>query len=226
MLDEEVQKLVRALRPYFPPGIAGAYRNGLYRAVRELRYLGASLPKLRAAMRSREAIQLGRFVQAGARGVPPFFAQLGRLAYAIARVAGRHPLILLFFLLLTTGLYVYGSTMAPIQVAKLDVPNCDCTKVEWGLLTKQYQDRCRSREKELRQLAAGCGGSVSCVKEKLNLKVGADSKFISGEFCDPTDLAAGPEAWPELGGAAVPPAVVLEKKPCKSATGISRACGK
>jgi hypothetical protein len=245
MSDDRVTRLARFLKDFydFPPSAAerANYRlvqdalwrttSSLGRAVLKQGPQYARAMAMRAAMRanaamavrSREAIELGRLLgRSGARGIPSAVAHLGRAAYTLARLAGRHPVLVLLFAVLVTALLVYSRSATPVRVASAGL-NCDCTNVSFGLLTKEFQTECRGRESELRQVAAGCGGDLTCLREKLKLKAGPDNRLVSGEFCNPTDLSAGPDAWPELGGPVDPP-VVAEKKDCRKVSGLSRTC--
>jgi len=92
-------------------------------------------------------------------------------------------------------------------------PNCDCPHLDAGLLTKEYQQQCAQREKQLKQLAAD---------DKLNLKLGPDHRLASGEFCD--TVAAGPKAWPVPGGPETPPRAPPGTV-CTTVSGLVRGCG-
>jgi hypothetical protein len=106
------------------------------------------------------------------------------------------------------------------------VAYCDCNNVDAGLLTREYQNQCRARETQLKQLASSCGSKMGedldCTISSLKLKTGPDGKLVSGEFCD--SVSSGPAAWPVGGGPMTPPPRGPEKKPCTKVSGLSRTC--
>jgi hypothetical protein len=99
---------------------------------------------------------------------------------------------------------------------------CDCTNVDAGLLTKEYQRQCGTRDAQLRQLTVNCGGDVGCFSQRLKLTEGPDHKLVSGEFCD--GVAYGPAAWPMAGGPTTPPPKGPPGRECNAVSGISRNC--
>ncbi len=101
-------------------------------------------------------------------------------------------------------------------------PYCDCARVEFGLLTKEFQEQCRASEATLVKLAAGCGSDLSCVQQKLGLRAGPDGKIVAGSTCDV--VAHGPFAWPTDQGPMRPPPRPPDPKPCESVSGIAREC--
>lgn len=99
--------------------------------------------------------------------------------------------------------------------------NCDCGRVEFGLLTKEFQADCRRWEAKLKTATTGCGGDLDCIRQKLKLKAGPNQKLVSGEFCGSN---SGPFAWPVQGGPTDPPPRPPDEKPCTSVSGLARRC--
>jgi hypothetical protein len=93
-------------------------------------------------------------------------------------------------------------------------PDCDCSRINWGLLTKPYQDHCRGVEARLQALYA---------EDKLGLKTGPNGTLVAGAFCD--SVAMGPYAWPVSGGPRTPPRRPAPVKPCTSTSGLAQRCG-
>ncbi|MFP2929452.1 hypothetical protein ACLESO_30490, partial [Pyxidicoccus sp. 3LG] len=93
-------------------------------------------------------------------------------------------------------------------------PDCDCSRINFGFLTKPYQGHCRGVEAKLRALDA---------EDKLGLKTGPEGTLVSGAFCD--SVAMGPYAWPVSGGLVKPPPRPAPPKACTSTSGLAQRCG-
>jgi hypothetical protein len=236
MSDQIVREFLRKLIETFGLPRSDAEFNAFRQAARwlsrpslwqgETPYWIAELMETRArimaAMRSSEALRLGGWINrssGAASSVPRFIAQIARAA---VRLAGRHPLALIFLLALVTATaaYAYSHRAAqPPQVAS--VPSCDCTRVSGGLLTKEWQTECRNGETVLKIATKTCGGDLSCIREKLALKSGPDGTLVSGSFCG---AQVGPSAWPVREGPSNPPPQPPDLKPCLKVHGLAREC--
>jgi hypothetical protein len=109
----------------------------------------------------------------------------------------------------------FGNRKSPSSqnLSVTDAPNCDCTAVNFGLLTAEFRNECIKREEELIKLAAA---------GELKLQIDASGKIVSGQFCNST--AMGPRAWPVEGAPSKPPAGVPRARPCVP-SGLVRDCG-
>jgi hypothetical protein len=146
-------------------------------------------------------VRVGAFVAAGLGGVLAVATLTGRRSDAPS-AASASP--------------VAAPQASPAQVARprsaSGVPNCDCTKIRAGLITRETKQQCDEREQRLLDLAA---------EGRLGLRLGPENRVAGGEFCDPT--ASGPDAWPVLNAPAVPPARIPRYTPC-TPRGLVREC--
>ncbi|WP_164015622.1 hypothetical protein [Pyxidicoccus trucidator] len=178
------------------------------------RVVGAAGPVLRPA-----AAVAGRALGAAGTLLRPVGALLGRavaavLPRALLAAAVASPAVLIAgALVLAIGLgLLFAAARGGGEVAR--GPDCDCSRINFGLLTKPYQDHCRGVEAKLRTLDA---------EDKLGLKTGPAGTFVGGAFCD--SVAMGPYAWPVSGGPRTPPPRPAPPKACTSTSGLAQRCG-
>ncbi len=192
-------KSSQAFRSSFVSRLADGTRRLLSGAARGVttgaRWLGKHLWRAWTGV-ARYALSGLRLAAAGIARILPFLGPVGTTL-----------LVLGLLVAVGIGLYLLLRNKVPTG------PYCDCTHVEAGLLTREYQNQCRGAEAALVALAA---------EAKLNLVAGPDGKLVSGAFCDP--VTAGPNAWPVKGGPAKPPPRGPDEKPCEEVSGLSRTC--
>src|SRR3989442_10181596 len=209
-LEPIYQEYAEALRKSFFGRVGDTLRLAIRSVGRQLtiatRWLGRQLVRIGTVL-TRLAISAVKVLLAGIR-------------YFRAAPLWVSGLALLALIVIVVGLYFLYSYEKESQIAQ--VPDCDCSHVDAGLLTREYQQECRGREAVLLQLVKECGGRLPCVAEKLKLKTGADGKLVGGEFCDST--TSGPAAWPIYGSGPAPPPRPAKAKPCETVSGISRKC--
>jgi hypothetical protein len=150
---------------------------------------------------------VGRALAAAGTVLRPAGALLGR---AVAAVLPRA----LLAAVASPAVLVVGVLVLAIGLGLLFASASGCSRVNFGFLTKPYQDHCRGVEAKLRALDA---------EDKLGLQTGPDGKLVAGAFCD--SVAMGPYAWPISGGPRTPPPRPAPPKACTSTSGLAQRCG-
>ena len=214
--------------------IRSAVGGGLLDEVKNARALMAAYrARIAAAAESREAASLARMIAAMGRrafGSMPRAAneavniagraRLRMIASHMVRAAARHPLVMLLIVVVLVGLYVYNKQTQAGKVQVAGLIDCDCPRIDAGILTGGWQQECRASEQNLKTAAKGCS-NLSCVRTALKLKTGPDGGLASGAFCG--DMQ-GPYAWPTAGKPEEPPPKPEGPRPCTHTEGLAQAC--
>lgn len=161
----------------------------------------------------------GRFSEAIKRAYKFLARQrgpVGRTAFHLIRMLGGvgralgigsvGAALLALLAILIVGLALYavlqGSPQGSPQATEW--PDCDCEDNSYQIFPAYLRD-CERDERRLREIAAGCGNDLACIRRKLEITVSADGKRLQYgvNFCH--GVAHGPRAWPLLGGPVDPP---------------------